>query len=1186
MPSSVSQLAPRMEERQGPLTTRSIFDYYAEVPALFKRTKKPGEAIKLFQKATEVLETKLKNLYSNLGRPAYEQRPIADYHALLALIHWLYPSHTGLNRLNQAAAMFRHATAAVVTSKSSQVEPLSLGLLIQLRILPFLIRSKKAEEEQLARVREVAKSFTKDVEIDQSTQTIESLSAPGRLKELGKRGLSGLVFEAMGFSYYQFERNRETALSFLNRAVNYLSEITKQLARKLRKNRKSRFRPLLAKLSFYQAMSAVAYWDLGACYESKAEGTEGDEMLSLIRIARTNYDKAYKLARRTPWHVYTALSSYNLSGTYAKESEYQLERKKAAAFLKKAVILGDQSLRLFKLWSTFEADFLGGSWVANYYQQLGNLSEPKSRKRMMARSLYLAKKAEALVLEGKLKHLRYTLANIGDIFYNNAEYCRQVAIKLTSDSVRATSGRAEKEAIGLLRKALDNCLKSKTFYKEDRHSNRAVDALLLGGDICYELMNSNLEQTQKEYFARVAKRQCNNSIKIASKLAWNERIAESNWRLAQILDREGKFQDSASHFLKSYEAYEIARRSSEHGKIYEGFSKYMLAWNRIELAKIAHRSSDFQVAAQNYVEASKFIAETKRWHDRANLFRAESLIDRAEKAAIDNRPQESIDYFSKAIKSLSKFGLEIKKDEFGDSARLEESAHLLTTFCRARMILEKSKEEYRFGNVQQSISGLNGAEKMFRDLAASHFKSDPLRANELGSLASLCEAMKSFQRAQIDENPGLYLHARSVFEKAAEVSTSKSLKPLLSGLANFAAFLYFSKELEKSLDTSFDVEKIVACDEALANAEVMFRKVGNKSFLNMLRASKHILDATIKMSAAERELENAEARAKLYTQAQRSLSYASKYYEQLGSSKRVKESLKMIGAVRNHQRLIPLAHDIIAEVASSQIIYNAIASSTALEQAPNESVRVMDVAFIEVDVEVPKPYVTSNEPLTFVVSLSNLGKRPAIAVRIDEIVPEELEIERSPYPLSVGRSLRLNIRMEPASTKHITIHAHASRGGDYVWNPSLIYLDHERNYKVARSQTVRAVVEPAITPDMVKILSEKGKLEKYLAELSAKKQLLEQNSDPSSEEIGKLTEEIFRSKEKVSKIEEEILRVKNEYQSMQAELGRVRSDISSLKSLENEIARTDDIAGLEMEEKLLVAKIERRRRLLEQACQS
>ena len=1205
MGGSSSQLASgklQGREKKGIIapSSKTIFDYYAEVPALVKISKRPGEALRLFQKAKDGLEEKLKDSYAKLRPPlgaekhqrSDGQSPIASYHALLALVLWLFPNNAKLSRVDQASSMFNHASAAVVTSSksgSTQIEPLAIGLLVQLRILPFLIRSKKVNEAQLTRIRQVASSLSEQLLLDKQVSTTNlgdsTIHIPIRSQ---RHDIAGLLLEGIGFSYFQFERNSNVAANFLSRASGLLSETTKNQITRIGRRRKDSQKENYAKLSFYRAITAVAFWDLGASYESMAEGSEGDDMLSFVRLTRANYEKARYFAKLTPWHIYSALSAYNESGTYAKESEYQPDARKAREFMKKAVRLGDEALVFFGLWSAYEADFMGGSWVAAFYQQLAALSESRTGKKLMAHSLSLAKKAEKLMNEGRLKNLRYNDANVGDVFFNIAEYYKKAALKDIREDRRKSSSK-DRESINTLRKALDNCLKSRSFFREERHSNRAVEALLLGGDICYELMNSlNLGPAQKEYYARLAKRQCTNSIKISSKVNWNERVAEANWRLAQIFDREGRFEDSASYFLKAHESYDFARKSSEHGRVFESLVNYMLAWNRIELAKVAHRSSNFSIASKNYLDASRFVAETKRWNHVSHLFRAESLMDSGEQASLEDRSQESIDYFSKAIESLSRYTLEIKNSEYsyGGLSSGTESASLLTIFCRARMILEKSKDDYRLGNVAQSINGLESAEGMFRDLAlSSSLRSDPLRANELESLSSLCKAMKSFQRAQLLDDPNMYTDARQIFESASVASNSKTLKPLLSGLGHFAAFLYYSKQLEKSLETSLDPEKIVECDEALEHAEVMFRKLGNKSFLNMLRASKHILDATIKMNAAEREMEDAETRTRLYTQAQRSLSAASRYYEQLGSSKRVKESLKMIGAVRNHQRLIPLAHDIIAEVASSQIIYSAIASSSAFEQVSGESASVIDTAYLDFDFEIIKPYVTADEPLNCSISLSNLGKKAAIAVRIDELLPEGFDIVGSPYKLNGdNRSIRLNVRVEPSTTKKIILSAKTQHAGDYTWHPSLIYLDSERNYRIARGQTSRAVVEPSMVIDIKATLAAKAKMEQELADLTQNKSALEQeNIEANAVQIQKLTEERYSFKEKISKIDEEILRIKSEFQSMQQELERTRSDITLLRSKENDISTRQDLATLEMEERLLTSKIERRRRLLESA---
>ena len=142
-----------------------------------------------------------------------------------------------------------------------------------------------------------------------------------------------------------------------------------------------------------------------------------------------------------------------------------------------------------------------------------------------------------------------------------------------------------------------------------------------------------------------------------------------------------------------------------------------------------------------------------------------------------------------------------------------------------------------------------------------------------------------------------------------------------------------------------------------------------------------------------------------------------------------------------------------------------------------------------------------------------------------------------------------------------------------MWHPSLVYLDSSsRDYKVSKSLTCKIAVESdTSSEDFAAMLSEKITLEQKLAELQGM-----QGESASMDEI-------YSLKEKISRFEEVFLRTKNEYDTMSSELERVKADLSSLVSTEkssiNDIqTRTD----LETQEKILIERIERRRRLLEQ----
>jgi uncharacterized repeat protein (TIGR01451 family) len=1148
MSQAASQLASQSTKKQrAKISDDVFFAAYSRIGALAKMAKKTDEAISAFHRSRQELETEQSGPRPSTSTKADEYER-ATNHALLALLHWLYPNYPGYNRLKNAKRMFEHASAAAAwrpTALSSI--PFAVGVTIQLRILPFLVRSNKASPRKLARVRAKALSF---IEHHKSERF---------------RGSVGLIYDGVGTSYSLLERDMDAAISYLSRSATLLVAEEKSLARGGGQGQKT----TTTKRTFYRAFASTVCWDLGICYENLSEKAEGDQMLSFLHNAREFYQKAYEYSLRTPWHVYRGMSAYNLAGTLSREAQSQVEIARTRELLEKAVSLGEESLKWFNIWSSFEGDFLGGSWIANFYQELANVSDSIRRRKLMARSLALAQRAEKLVSNKSVGLSRYKLVNLGDIFMHNAEYYRQLALQ-----ARQNESKKNEKAITLLRKALENCLKSKKYHRDEAYSSRKVDSSLLAGDVYYELMNTEGQESAKRRLAGQSRRLFHDSIRISKQQGWNERIAESSWRIAQVYDKESDFESSATCYLEAHSSYELARSSSDNPRTYVDPSNYMLAWEKIERAKLAHKASKFESAAELYLEAYKLVSATRRWHALANLYRAEALIEKAEELSLADDQRSSVERFAEAGQILAKLRSDLRGNEILDSQSAGRIAKQLASFCDARIILEKSKQAYKLGDTEQSVRGLGDAEATFNELSEGSLISDSLRSNELKSLASLCKALKSFQLAQMEREPRLYLEAKQVFQLAAEESKSNTLKPLLSGLANFANFLYYSDQVERSLDRTLDVQQIMECNRSLDSAEVMFRKLGNRSFLAMLKASKHILDATIKMSAAEREMESASTKAKLYGQAQRYLSLASKYYQELGSSKRVKESLKMIGAVRNHQRLIPLARDIIAEMASDQIIYAAISTSSLLDESPENSARELDSAFLVLDIDLPKPFIGKEETLEFTLTISNIGKESALTVKIDDAIPEDFEL--GPGQSLKQRSMPIAYRIAPGSTRTIALSAKPMAAGDFSWHPSLVYLDGISKYKVAKSQVAKVVVESNTLADFGSLLSEKSKLEEELRLLQGQDVALREDEERQAEAIVSL-------REKISRIEEEVLRTKNEYERMTVQLEQIRADLNALRQMKNESVNEEDKARLESEEKLLEYRIERRRTLLQQA---
>lgn len=1119
-----------------------FFRLYSDVEALSRETKTSGEALEFFHHSREKLEKELQRFYSeskNLSNARL--REISARHSFLALIHWLYPNHIGYNRTQNALVMFQHASAAQATSESKMDFPYCVGLLIQLRITPFLVKSKKKSIGDLEAIRKSATEFISGAEY------------------IYRDDLSSLVSDGLGFSYFLFERDLDTAQSYISRSASNISDYER------RNSRESQ-----VKARFFASFASAIYWDLGICYEGKVESAEGDEMLDFLEKARLYYQRSYDYAMKSPWHIYRAMSAYNLSGTYFREGMSQFERKKALPLLAHSVSIGEESLKWFNLWSSLERDFLGGSWIASFYQRLADYSEsPSEKRRYMQRSLELARRADELINNRKVGLSRYKAANIGDIFLRNSEYNRQVAIDLRVDD-RSRETQNENPVPDLLRRALADCLKSRTFFRDQAFRSRKLSSSLLAGDICYDLSGEeSLTNPQRKMYLTKAKRYFHEASKISKSSGLSETLATSSWRLAQVSDREGQFKRSAIEYQKACEAFELVRHSSSNSLLYEESSIYMRAWSDVEKAKSAHVSSDFEGASRLYMEASDLIATTRRWRSRAHLYSAESFVEQAEKLSLVESSSDCVEFFSRAKQSLTVLESDLSSDESIEGKSFKRLGRHLSSFCDARITLEKSKKDFRTGNVNGSVDGLVRAENIFSDLAQDCSQSNPLESNEMSSLSSLCRALKYFQKAQIDGDANLIRKASEIFSDASDRSSSASLKPLLKGLSSFASFLYSSKLVEQSLDSSIDIERLSECGKALDSAERILSRLGERSFLSMLRASKHVLDASIKISAAEREIENQDAKAKLYSQAQRSLTLAARYYNELGSSEKLKESLHLISTVKQNRELIPLANKMFTEMVSSQMIYSAVSSTSILDSSPENSARQLESSFVVLDTTIENPLISLGDDLKVSFVLSNFGKERGVALRIQEANPEGFELvslsqREGGSPKFKDRSILLSIGLESGASETITLLARPNSCGEFIWQPALVFEDSQGNKTVVPSETLKVVVEADNFASIIK-------------DLKSKKQKIEDElkKDGSSDD------QILSLREDLSKAEEELNRLNNEYENLIAQLGQIRQDLGALNAIQDNALKLKERTKLETEEKILAERIERRRHIFQ-----
>ncbi len=452
--------------------TDHFFEAFSRVQALNLEPTEPNGGANLFPYSRQELEKALANS---------KKRESADLHALLALIHWLYPTTDNFDKVGNSKSAFDNASSAI-EAKSTSLAAKSVSLFVQLRVLPFLIQSGAQNESELISARKKALSL------------VESL---GR-----EQGWAGVLLEGIGYSFCQHEHDLHSALQFLTRAKV-----------KLLKG------PASAKSSFHttflSAITAVVFWDIGYCNENLGEReSECARAVELYQKARVSYSRAALWSKKSPWLLYRSLSHYAVAGALLGEAELSAPKNqiRKRTLLKAAIDYAERASAIMNNWTEIESSMLSGSLNSQLYQNLALLESGKKKMKLLYRSFELASKAHVSYV--KVSGGRYSAANLGDILVTLAQCHYEEALHSTKT-----------QKVHHLVSALDHCQESQVYFDKERHADRLVKALMLGARIAHELAASG---RSADHNNELMESQCREAVALCVSHGWSDKIPEAN----------------------------------------------------------------------------------------------------------------------------------------------------------------------------------------------------------------------------------------------------------------------------------------------------------------------------------------------------------------------------------------------------------------------------------------------------------------------------------------------------------------------------------------------------------------------------------------------------------------------------------------------------------------------------------
>ncbi|TLN19856.1 hypothetical protein FDZ71_04685, partial [bacterium] len=328
-----------------------------------------------------------------------------------------------------------------------------------------------------------------------------------------------------------------------------------------------------------------------------------------------------------------------------------------------------------------------------------------------------------------------------------------------------------------------------------------------------------------------------------SKAQHPARVAEAIWYRARIHSRKGEHGEGSKHYARSSECYRGAADAVPSlGGLYHDFEKYMLAWCRIEEARVSHADGLYREASETYRLASTILKETNRWAPLSEHYSACAILEGAEALCHEEDPELAAKAFSEAADGFaaSKQSLSEWRVIEGVEAAEKDSWRAVTAarerYCQARAGFEEAKVLDRKGKHDVSARRFAIAAGILEGLAKEEETAEGKQ--EMLSLALLGRAWGSMKRAETRGNADAFEEAARAFEEVAEAMADGNVAAICRGNAAFCRALKSGARLRISHGKGLYRET----KKYLEAAAESYIEAGMERAANWTRATEHMFD--------------------------------------------------------------------------------------------------------------------------------------------------------------------------------------------------------------------------------------------------------------------------------------------------------------------------------------------------------
>jgi len=512
------------------------------------------------------------------------------------------------------------------------------------------------------------------------------------------------------------------------------------------------------------------------------------------------------------------------------------------------------------------------------------------------------------------------------------------------------------------------------------------------------------------------------------------------WKIAKLLDGLGDYEAASQAFGnagKDCTSAEEKIPASRH--FFDDLRAYMEAWQLIERSRIHHSEEKFMAASSSYSTAAEKLRSAEAYNHLSGHYEGCAYLEEGENFSRQENHQEAIQSFERAEAKFQEHAQLLKNKLASDSdqqqgvVELENWVDLSGSreqFCKARVGIEQARLAEQSGDDDLATARYRAAQEIIKKLLSKPIHDQT--STELGALAIFCEAWTHMLHAEIKSSPEEYNEAALLFAMAEKQAIGRRWRQVAHANQSICQALHEGAMFRRTRDPNV----YPGIKKHLETAADFYGQAGLHRATAWTRGTQKLFDALIYIAEAETE-RDPEKKTKLFHLAERHVERAVGLYDKAGFVKKKEEAQELMGRARDEIQLLmsPL---------------EALSGSPAGSEAPISltqdqalGMEILQGASVTGNFTLSKRELGVGCSVTLELDMVNVGKSPAVLLKLEGVVSEGLDFEEGNASLRrVDSDIELKgKRLDYMNSHEIRIVLRARRKGTFEVKPKVLFMD-------------------------------------------------------------------------------------------------------------------------------------------------